>query len=178
MESVVRCDSLERLRGLEGGAASAYFSAYTSLFPGSLGFSKRKRRPPTDPVNALLSLTYTLLHWEAVREIELTGLDPIIGFYHDFEYGRESLACDLIEPLRPHADRWIWELFRNRVFTARDFTQGKERPGCYLKKGGRKRFYPLYEEWAKEARRRLIDDLRDLMGRIMEVSNGKDIVSQ
>ncbi len=157
----------EPLRGLEGGAASTYFSAYTSLFPPSLGFKKRQRRPPKDPVNAMLSLTYTLLHYEAVRELEVIGLDPLIGFYHDFEYGRESLASDLIEPLRPLVDRWIWEIFSTRLFTGRDFTTGNERPGCYLKKEGRRRYYFHYEEWARSVRSLLIDDVRDLARRIM-----------
>lgn len=156
-----RC-AKDRLRGLEGGAAAAYFSAYTSLFPPSLEFSGRKRRPPTDPVNAILSLTYTLLHWEVVREIEVIGLDPTIGFYHDFDYGRESLACDLIEPLRPLADRWIWKLFRERYFTARDFSEGDERPGCYLKKGGRKEFYLLYEQWVGDMRSMIRENVRGL----------------
>lgn len=159
---------LGRLRGFEGGAASSYFTAYTTLFPESLGFKKRERRPPPDPVNAMLSLVYTLLHWEAVREIEVIGLDPTIGFHHEFEYGRESLACDLIEPLRPLADRWIWRLFADRTFTSQHFTTGAERPGCYLKKEGRKDFYFLYEEWAKDIRASLTADVRDLAKRLMD----------
>ncbi len=170
-------DDVERLRGLEGGAASAYFSAYTSVFPDSLKFKSRNRRPPLDPVNAILSLTYTILHWEAVREAEVAGLDPTIGFYHEFDYGRESLACDMMEPIRPQADRWVWSLFRDRVFTAENFTDGDERPGCYLKKGSRKKFYYLYEEWAKGVRSSLVRDTRDLVRRIMD-GHGEDFISE
>ncbi|MBI5307893.1 MAG: CRISPR-associated endonuclease Cas1 [Planctomycetes bacterium] len=108
------CESLESLRGYEGAASNAYFSAFTALFPELLGFKTRTRRPPKDPVNAMLSLCYTLIHYEAVREIQVIGLDPTIGFYHCFDYGRESLACDLIEPFRPMADRFVWELFKCR----------------------------------------------------------------
>lgn len=140
-------DPIAQLRGFEGAAAAAYFQALTVVFPASLGFSGRERRPPPDPVNALLSLTYTLAHWEWVRECEMIGLDPVIGFYHEFDYGRESLACDLMEPDRPLIDRWVWGLFQDRVFTARDFSSEEERPGCYLKKTGRGRFYQAYEEW-------------------------------
>jgi CRISPR-associated protein Cas1 len=139
--------SLESLRGLEGGAAAAYFAALTRLFPDSLSFDGRTRRPPRDPVNALLSLTYTLVHHEWVRECELIGFDPLVGFYHQLDYGRESLACDLTEPSRPDVDRWVWELFRLRRFTSRDFSTDNERPGCYLKKAGRGRYYQVYEEW-------------------------------
>ncbi len=144
--------NMDSLRGLEGGAAAAYFKAFCKSFPPSLNFTKRQKRPPKDPVNAMLSFVYTMLHWEMVREIEIIGLDPAIGFYHEFVYGRKSLACDLIEPYRPEVDRFIWQLFKKRTFTGRDFTEGEERPGCYLKKGGRSKFYGIYEEWAKPMR--------------------------
>ena len=166
---------METLRGLEGGASATYFSAYTKLFPESLEFKKRNRRPPEDPVNAMLSLCYTLLHYEAVREIEVIGLDPTIGFYHQFDYGRESLACDLVELYRVDVDRFVWQFFRERVFTSRDFTYEDERPGCYLKKESRKRLYPLYEEWAKGIRLRLVNEVRTLAMRIMD---GQDIISE
>jgi CRISP-associated protein Cas1 len=151
-EKVPAAASLESLRGLEGGAAAAYFAAMTTLFADSLNFDGRTRRPPRDPVNALLSLTYTLVHYEWVRECELIGFDPLVGFYHQLDYGRESLACDLTEPSRPEVDRWIWELFRQRRFAARDFSADGERPGCYLKKASRGRYYQDYEEWIASRR--------------------------
>lgn len=158
----------ETLRGLEGGASATYFSAFTTMFPQSLKFTKRTRRPPEDPVNAMLSLCYTLLHYETVREIEVIGLDPVVGFYHQFDYGRESLACDLVELYRTDVDRFVWGLFRERVFTMRDFSNDDERPGCYLKKKSRGRFYPIYEEWAKELRPKLINEVRSLAEKIMD----------
>jgi CRISPR-associated protein Cas1 len=151
-EKVTAVSSLDSLRGLEGGAAAAYFTALTTLFAESLKFDGRTRRPPRDPVNALLSLTYTLVHYEWVRECELIGFDPLVGFYHQLDYGRESLACDLTEPCRPAVDRWIWELFRQRRFAARDFSSDNERPGCYLKKSSRGRYYQSYEEWSASCR--------------------------
>lgn len=166
---------LESLRGLEGGASASYFKAYITMFPDSLEFTGRNRRPPEDPVNAMLSLCYTLLHYEILREIEVTGLDPVIGFYHQFEYGRESLACDLVEPYRSCVDRFIWEIFRERVFTSRDFAEGDERPGCYLKKESRKRFYPMYEEWARGMRPEWVEEVRSIARRIMD---GQDAVYQ
>lgn len=154
--------NINSLRGLEGGAAAGYFKAFCKIFPPSLNFNKRQKRPPKDPVNAMLSLIYTMMHWEMVREIEIIGLDPTIGFYHEFVYGRESLACDLIEPYRHEVDRFIWQFFKNRIFTGRDFTEGEERPGCYLKKGGRSKFYGLYEEWAKPMRRKWKEESENL----------------
>ena len=172
MDSVDNSTDMANLRGLEGGAAGVYFSAYTELFPETLGFRKRTRRPPQDPVNALLSLTYTLVHYEAVREIELIGLDPVMGFYHSFDYGRESLACDLMEPLRPLVDRFVYTLFNRREFTKRDFTQDTERGGWYLKKTGRRRFYHIYEDWCGDIRGELSSMVRELAKRI--VNDGKD----
>lgn len=130
LENILRgitsgCESLESLRGYEGAASNAYFSAFTELFPESLGFKTRTRRPPKDPVNAMLSLCYTLIHYEAVREIQVAGLDPTIGFYHCFDYGRESLACDLIEPFRPMADRFVWEMFKDGKYTPKKFRAGE-----------------------------------------------------
>ena len=176
METLHKREStdMETLRGLEGGAGAAYFSAYTRLFPPSLRFGGRNRRPPRDPVNAVLSLCYTMLHFEMLREVELLGLDPTIGFYHCFDYGRESLACDLVEPYRPDVDRFVWDVFRKRVFTGRDFSMDDERPGCYLKKQSRSRFYPVYEKWAGVMRPQWTDEVRRLARRIMD---GQDTVS-
>jgi CRISPR-associated protein Cas1 len=165
--------AMDSLRGFEGGASAQYFSAFTKMFPESLQFSGRNKRPPEDPVNAMLSLCYTLMHFEMVREIELIGLDPTIGFYHQFDYGRESLACDLVEPYRPVVDRFVWEIFKDRVFTKRDFVMNDERPGCYLKKESRKRFYPLYEEWARKMRPIWVEEVRGIARRIMD---GQDVV--
>ncbi|MDQ7017307.1 MAG: CRISPR-associated endonuclease Cas1, partial [Gammaproteobacteria bacterium] len=100
------CEDLESLRGQEGAAAAAYFKAYQTLFAPSLEFNGRNRRPPRDPVNGVLSLGYTLLHFNAVQAAHGAGLDPLLGFYHEPSYGRESLACDVMEPLRPRLDRW------------------------------------------------------------------------
>jgi CRISPR-associated protein Cas1 len=162
----------DTVRGLEGSGAAHYFGAYTGLFAPSLGFANRNRRPPRDPVNALLSLTYTLLHYELVREIEIIGLDPTIGFYHDFEYGRESLACDLVEIFRPAADRLVWRAFAERALTDRDFTRDGEEQGCYLKKAGRENYYRLYESWAASMRPIFAECVKGLARMIMETESG------
>ncbi len=166
---------IDTLRGLEGAAGASYFAAYTAMFAPSLEFNRRTRRPPQDPVNAMLSLCYTLLHFEMLREIEIIGLDPTIGFYHQFEYGRESLACDLVEPYRPNVDSFVYEIFRTRQFTQRDFSEDDEKPGCYLKKAARQRFYPSYEEWAKALRPLWREETRGIARRIM---NGADVISE
>ncbi len=160
--------SIESLRGIEGSISSIYFSLYCKLFPPSLKFSKRVKRPPTDPVNAMLSFVYTLIHYEMVREIQLIGLDPTIGFYHQFEYGRESLACDLVEKYRVSVDRFVFEIFRNRLLSSRNFTKDEQTSAVYLGKVGRKIFYPLYEEWAQKQRSLWRQEVEILARRILE----------
>jgi CRISPR-associated protein Cas1 len=164
---------IDSLKGLEGSATSTYFSVYTKLFNKSLNFNSRTRRPPLDPVNAMLSLCYTLVHFEIVRELEVIGLDPIIGFYHQFEYGRESLACDLLELFRLEIDRFVLQLFTTKEMTKEKFSEDKENGGFYLKKENRERFYFIYEDWAKNMRSFFREEVRDLARRI---NNGKDII--
>ncbi len=145
--------SIMQFRGLEGGAAAVYFSAYKTLFAGSLQFTRRLRRPPPDPVNACLSLGNTLLHFEAVAVCHQVGLDPLLGFYHEPAWGRESLACDLMEPVRPRLDHLVWRLFGDKVLRAEHFSSEQGR--CQMNKAGRKHFYAHYEQFAYPVRRLL-----------------------
>jgi len=159
---------IESLRGVEGSASAMYFSVYSNLYPQSFNFTKRTKRPPTDSVNAMLSLCYTLVHFEIVREIQLIGLDPTIGFYHQFEYGRESLACDIVEGFRVDVDRFVYRLFKEKHFTSRDFMKDLTQGGVYLKKSGRKIFYPIYEEWAQNERTKWREKVRAVAKTIYE----------
>jgi len=153
LPKLVAAPNRDVVLGLEGAGAAAHYAALTALFPPSLRFTGRNRRPPRDPVNACLSLGYTLLHFEAVRAAHGAGLDPLLGFYHEPAYGRESLACDLIEPLRPRLDGWVWNLFRERRVRVEDF---RFDPGaCLLDKAGRQVFYAGYECWVPPLRRYL-----------------------
>lgn len=145
--------SLDSLRGFEGAAAAAYFGGFTRLFAPSLNFTGRNKRPPPDPVNACLSLGYTLLHYDAVRACHIVGLDSMLGFYHDISFGRESLACDLMEPLRPSMDRWVWQMFKERQLRLEHFSDDNGR--CQMNKAGRQCFYAFYESHAGPARRLL-----------------------
>jgi CRISPR-associated protein Cas1 len=139
------------LRGIEGAAAAAYFKAFGALMPDSLGFAGRNRRPPLDPVNACLSLGYTLLHAQAVQACQLAGLDPLMGLYHRPSHGRASLASDLIEPLRALADEWVWGLFRDRTLRTGHFW--RDGAACLLGKAGREHFYAAYVPLRRTAER-------------------------
>ncbi len=135
--------SLLSLRGFEGSAARAYFGGLAGVMPVGLNFVGRNRRPPRDPVNVCLSLGYTLLNSQAVQACTCAGLDPMLGFYHRPAFGRESLACDLIEPLRPAVDQWVWELLRHRTLREEHFSFDKG--ACVLGKAGRSVFYADWE---------------------------------
>lgn len=138
------CPELDRLRGFEGAAARAYFNGLTGVFAPSLNFKGRNRRPPRDPVNVCLSLGYTMLHLQAIRMCSSAGLDPLLGFYHRPAFGRESLASDLIEPLRPMLDLWVWEMLRRREL--RDDHFSIDKGACLLGKAGRQVFYAAWEK--------------------------------
>lgn len=144
--------TVESLRGLEGAAAAAYFPAYFAAFPPSLGARTRRRRPPPDPVNASLSLAYTLLTSIAVRACWTSGLDPAVGFLHGLSHGRPSMGCDLMEPWRPAVDLWVWKQFQSRDLRVDHF--GTDGSGaCLLGKAGRAHFYRAYEPLGKRLER-------------------------
>lgn len=160
-DKVAMQTSLASLRGIEGKAAAIYFAALADYLPASLHFSGRNRRPPKDPFNAVLSLAYTLLHSEAVLASYGAGLDPYIGFYHSLDYGRESLACDLIEPLRPLVDNWLLGCFRQEILRPEHFSTTEE--GCFLGKTGRVYFYQEYEKQLAYWRKMLAENCFDLV---------------
>ncbi|MDP2823513.1 MAG: CRISPR-associated endonuclease Cas1 [Sulfuritalea sp.] len=160
MATVDAQPNIAALRGLEGAGAAAYFQGYRELFAEHLHFSGRNRRPPQDPVNAVLSLSYTLLHAEAVIALYGAGMDPFIGFYHALDFGRESLACDVVEALRPEADRFVLKLFRTETLRHEDFSQTDG--ACLLGKAGRGRYYAEWESAAEGLRRALTEAIADV----------------
>lgn len=141
----------EQLRGHEGAASAAFFRGYTALFPEALGFAGRNRRPPRDPVNAVLSLGYTLAHGDALRAIVAAGLDPALGVLHRPAWGRDSLACDLTEIARARVERLTWQLFATQALTHSDFTHSGE--GVRLAKAARGTFFGCWEHHASLHRR-------------------------
>ena len=131
------------LMGIEGAAAAAWFRWLAAWLPPVWGFQGRNRRPPRDPVNALLSLGYTLLGGDMLAAVQQQGLDPARGLLHELVPGRESLVLDLIEPLRPSVDRVVLGML-DQVLEPQDFTLSPV-DGCRLSKEARGRFY---QAWA------------------------------
>lgn len=143
LERLPQAQNIAELMGLEGAAAAAWYRWLAAWLPPAWGFHGRNRRPPRDPVNALLSLGYTLLGGDMLGAVQQAGLDPARGFLHGLVPGRESLVLDLIEPLRPSVDVVILGLL-DRVLAPADFTHSDE-DGCRLDKEARGRFY---QAWA------------------------------
>ena len=116
---------LDILRGLEGEAAAAYFTVFPNLILNPdpyFHFNGRHRRPPTDPVNAMLSFGYSLLANDCASALEGVGLDPAAGFMHSLRPGRNSLALDLMEEMRGYiVDRLVISLINNRQISPTDF---------------------------------------------------------
>lgn len=145
--------SPEHLRGLEGVGASAYFGVFDEMILGdkeAFAFRGRSRRPPLDAVNALLSFAYSLLAHDCASALESVGLDSYVGFLHRDRPGRESLALDLMEELRPcMADRFVLTLINNRRVKASDFLYA-ESGAVLLTEDGRKLFLQSWQEKKKE----------------------------
>lgn len=158
-EDLDRAHSLETLLGMEGAAAAEYFAQFAGLLrtrddvnPESadetvarFDFTTRNRRPPTDPVNALLSLAYSLLAKECTLAAAAVGLDPYVGFYHQPRHGRPALALDLMEEFRPIiADSAVITAINNRFVSPADFvTAGR---AVNLNSAGRKQFFQCFEQ--------------------------------
>ena len=138
--------TVDAVRGAEGAATAVYFAAYQSVFAPALAFHSRNRRPPLDPVNVVLSLSYTLLHSVFAQAVQGAGLDPQIGALHSLAYGRDSLVCDLVELKRADLEWWVWRLFAEGVLRVEDFSFSQEQGQlpCHLGKAGRARFYQAF----------------------------------
>ncbi|MGI5884387.1 MAG: type I-C CRISPR-associated endonuclease Cas1c [Candidatus Spyradocola sp.] len=144
--------SLEHLRGLEGVGATAYFRVFDQLVLGEkpfFAFKGRSRRPPTDPLNALLSFAYSLLAHDCASALESVGLDAYVGLLHRDRPGRTSLALDLMEELRPClADRFVLTLINNRVVSQGDF-EFRGTGAVYLRDSGRTVFLQHWQNRKK-----------------------------
>ncbi|MFN3076049.1 MAG: type I-C CRISPR-associated endonuclease Cas1c [Alphaproteobacteria bacterium] len=148
-------ETVDVLRGAEGEAASLYFSVFNELIrspDADFAFRGRSRRPPLDPVNALLSFLYTLLTHDCRSAAESVGLDPAVGFLHRDRPGRPSLALDLMEELRPIlADRLVLSLINRRQVRAADFEK-RDGGAVFLRDDARKTVLTAWQERKKTER--------------------------
>jgi len=137
--------SREQILGHEGTATREYFRAWRQLIGDSWGFESRQRRPPTDPVNAMLSFGYTLLTQEAVAALEMAGLDAAVGFLHQARWGRPCLALDLMEEFRPViVDAVTLRCLSTGIVRFEEFETVPDR-GCRMNARARRAFLAAYE---------------------------------
>lgn len=146
---VLSVTDLDALRGLEGVAAGAYFGVFDHMLLSrkeDFFFHGRNRRPPLDRVNAMLSFAYSLLAHDCASALESVGLDAYVGFLHRDRPGRNSLALDLMEELRPcMADRFVLTLVNNRMVKPEDF-QIQDSGAVLLTDDGRRKFLKTWQE--------------------------------
>ena len=148
-----KVEDKEILLGVEGNAASLYFSIFDDLIlsnKSDFEFKSRQKRPPIGKVNALLSFAYTILAHDCASALEAVGLDAYVGFLHSDRPGRQSLALDLMEELRAiYADRFVLTLINNRIIKKSDFNE-KENGVTLLNENGRKLFLNNWQEKKRE----------------------------
>ena len=144
IKGVKAADDLDSLRGLEGAGGRAYFQILRQALAQEWRFEKRVRRPPGDPVNAMLSLGYTLLGHGLMSAIEVVGLDPYDGFFHADKYGRPALALDLVEEFRSViVDSVVLTVVNKGILDPNDFRPGPK-GGVLLTQRGLGQFLAQY----------------------------------
>lgn len=148
LQNIKACEDAASLRGLEGEAASVYFSCFDDMIlqqKETFKFHGRSRRPPTDEVNAMLSFAYTLLAAMCASALETVGLDPYVGFFHTDRPGRKSLALDMMEELRGvMGDRFILTLINRKEIRAKGFLR-KEDGAVIMEDEARKAFLSAWQ---------------------------------
>ena len=155
VEKLLLCEDVDSMRGIEGAAATVYFSRLDNMLwgnPGGFRFESRSRRPPRNEVNAALSFTYMLLTSQIQSAMETVGLDTAAGYLHTLRPGRPSFALDLIEELRaPLCDRFVISLFNKGQLSASDFEKNEE--AVYLNERGRR---TLLSAWQRRKQEEII----------------------
>jgi CRISP-associated protein Cas1 len=147
LERIGRTTQLGSLLGVEGSATARYFGGLRHLLGEDWQFATRQRRPPPDPVNVLLSFGYTLLAHKVIAAVQAVGLDPYLGFLHRLEYGRPSLALDLMEEFRPILiDSLVLRVCSDGRITSSDFTAGDTERPIIFSDNGKRRFLTAFEE--------------------------------
>lgn len=147
LNDVNGAENIPALTGIEGIAAKYYFDGFGKMVLGEFIFEGRKKHPATDPVNALLSFGYTLVFNEIASLLDGQGFDPYLGYFHKVEYGRASLASDLLEEFRAIVDRFTLNVVNNRIFKKDDFYRNPKGEGMYLQREAMKRYFREYENY-------------------------------
>ena len=160
--------TLEQVRGMEGIAAREYFACWSKMLHAPWTFAGRNRRPPTDPVNSLLSFAYGLLRSQVTAAAHLAGLDPYIGYLHEVHHGQPSLVLDLMEEFRPLiADNVVLSMFNKQQLKPQDFAESL---GAYsLTDAARRTFLQAFDSKLKDEFKHPVFDYRCSYRRAIEL---------
>lgn len=146
--------STNSLLGIEGTASRLMFQKFRDSIKGAMGFEMRNYRPPTDPVNALLSLSYTFAYFITLPIVVVAGYDPYISFLHSKRGTHYAFCSDVIEPARPLITSLLIDPIRRKVFTEKDFV--KDRNGYFL----RKESYSKFVNWFESSKKDILDEIK------------------
>ncbi len=153
---------LDSLRGVEGANARAYFHEWKHgniILSDVFVFHGRSKRPPKDEINALLSLSYTMLHNEILSQLQIIGLDPYIGYLHDQRYGHAALASDVQEVFRSIVDHFVVKIINRKELLPDDFMV-EDTGAVVLTSDGKSKFFP---KWARFIREEKVFDGKSLI---------------
>jgi len=159
LKKIKEAREVESLLGIEGSFSKLYFAHFFKLFPKSLHKSKRSKRPPLDPLNALLSLYYTLFYNIIAIRLIAYGFETGIGFLHRPFRSHHALSSDLLEIFRAQINEFVYEIFANKRVTLSDFTNKR---GVYLKQQGRRALWIHFKEFSQTLIPKIDDEIAQL----------------
>jgi CRISPR-associated protein Cas1 len=163
LDKIEKCRDLNSLIGIEGSFSGIYFKHYFALFPKNLHKNRRSKRPPQDPLNALMSWFYTLFyHIIAVRLIGF-GFEAGIGYLHRPFRSHFALSSDILELFRADINALIYDIFDDNIITSSDFSK---KGGVYLRYEGRKKLYPFFRDFQVTLRPKIDTAISELRSRL------------
>jgi CRISPR-associated protein Cas1 len=159
LKKIEDADSIDMLLGIEGSFSRIYFEHYFTLFPKTLHKSKRSKRPPQDPLNALLSWYYTLFYNLIGIKLISFGFEAGIGFLHRPFRSHMALASDMMELFRADINGFVYEIFSQKVVSSSDFSK---KGGVYLRYEGRKKLYSSFREFYSSVEPRIDNSISNI----------------
>ena len=163
--SINKALCINEIMGIEGSFARKYFKYYFELLPLDMHKSKRSKRPPNDPVNAVMSYWYSLYYNIITVKLLSFGFDPSIGYLHTAFRSHNALSSDFIEMFRADINSAVIPLFKNEILSNEDFTN---KNGVYLKYDGRKKIWPEFIALNNSLKAKLDFEIANLKARIFE----------
>jgi len=159
IENIEKAQDLENLLGFEGSFSKVYFKEYFSLFPKVLHKGKRSKRPPLDPVNAMLSFYYTLFYNFLTVKLLSYGFETGIGFLHKPFRSHQALSSDMMEFFRADINELVFQNFDSKLLTSSDFTK---KNGVYLRYEGRKKVWSGFKEFLNSKEKDINEVIADI----------------